>query len=235
MRTAIPITDVATGLYAAIAVLSALFHRERTGQGQHIDSSMLDASVALNGHLAMGFLMSGVSPTRVGNTNPIAAPSEVLACADGHLIVAAGNNTQFQGLCKALRRPELADDERFKTNSHRVASRAALRTIIAPLVASWKQADLLKALDQAGVPCGPINDMAQVFAEPQTQHRELALSLPHGRGVSIPCVRSPLRFSETPVQHRSPPMLGAHTMQVLQDELKISDEQFQRLQKQGVV
>lgn len=235
MRTAIPITDVVTGLYATIAVTSAIYHRQRTGEGQHIDASLLDASVAFNGHLAVGYLMNGKVPQRAGNTNPIAAPSEVFACADGHLIVAAGNNPQFQGLCRVLGLPALGEDTRYATNALRVANRDSLRADLEAPVKAWPKAELLAALDAAGVPCGPINDMAQVFAEPQTRHRELALTLRHGRGVDIPAVRSPLRFSATPVAHRSPPMLGQHTNQVLAEILGKSAQEVQALRERSVV
>jgi len=235
MRTAIPITDVVTGLNATIAIASALFHRQQTGQGQYIDCAMLDSAVALNGHLALGYLMTGKSPTRVGNTNPIASPSEVFACADGHLILAAGNNGQFQAFCTVLGVPALAQDDRFKTNAMRVNNRQALREAIGPLMREWKQSDLLSALESAGVPSGPINNMEQVFAEPQTQQREMALTLRHGRGVDVPCVRSPLRFSATPVQHVTPPCLGEHTQETLRDILGVNDTVYQRLQDQGIV
>ena len=194
MRTAIPITDVVTGLYASIAIVGALYHRRQTGQGQFIDAAMLDASVALNGHLAQGYLMNGRVPTRVGNTNPIAAPSEVFDCADGRLIVAAGNNGQFRALCRALGHPEWADDERFASNTARIRERATLRSLIGPLLAGRARAELLAGFEAAGVPSGPINDMAQVFGDEQTRLRELVLQLPHGRGVDVPSLRSPLRF-----------------------------------------
>lgn len=235
MRTAIPIADVVTGLYAAIGVVSALYHRRETGKGQHLDAAMLDASVALNGHLALGYLMTGTVPARVGNTNPIASPSEVLACADGHLIIAVGNNGQFQSLCRVLGQLQWADDERFRSNALRVANRAALREILAPLLANRSRAELLAAFEQAGVPCGPINDMADVFDDPQTQHRELVLSLPHSRGMDVPTVRSPLRFSGTPVQHRASPMLGEHSALVLAQELGLNDEQLEGLRERAVI
>jgi crotonobetainyl-CoA:carnitine CoA-transferase CaiB-like acyl-CoA transferase len=235
MRTAIPITDVVTGLYAAIGVVSALYHRRETGEGQHLDAAMLDASVALNGHLALGFLMTGAVPVRVGNTNPIAAPSEVLACADGHLIVAAGNNGQFQALCRVLGQPHWAEDERFCTNALRVANRSALRDVLSPLLASRRQADLLVAFEQAGVPSGPINNMAGVFDDVQTRHRELAMHLPHSRGMDVPTVRSPLRFSRTPVQYRASPMLGEHSAQVLAAELGLGEDQLRLLRERAVI
>lgn len=235
MRTAIPITDVVTGLYATIAVSSALYHLQRTGQGQYIDVSLLDASVAFNGHLAVGYLMNGKVPQRAGNTNPIAAPSEVFACAAGHLIVAAGNNSQFQGLCRVLGLSVLGHDARYATNALRVANRASLRADLVAPVQAWRKTELLAALDKAGVPCGPINDMAQVFAEPQTRHRELALTLRHARDVDIPSVRSPLRFSVSTVEHRGPPMLGADTEAVLGEELGLDAERLDSLRGKGVL
>jgi crotonobetainyl-CoA:carnitine CoA-transferase CaiB-like acyl-CoA transferase len=235
MRTAIPVTDVVTGLYAAIGILGALFHRERSGEGQYLDAAMLDASVALNGHLALGFLMTGALPPRVGNTNPIASPSEVFQCADGSLIVAAGNNGQFQALCGVLGCPELTGDPRFRTNAVRVANRAELRDTLAPKLAHRPRVALLAELESAGVPSGPINDMAQAFDDPQCRHREIALTLPHKRGVEVPSVRSPLRFSRTPVEHRAPPMLGEHNARVLIDELGIEPERFRTLQERGIV
>ena len=235
MRTAIPIADVVTGLHAAVAILGALLHRQRSGEGQTIDAAMLDASVALNGHLALGYLMTGRAPARAGNTNPIASPSEVFGCADGSLIIAAGNNGQFQALCAVLGCPELAGDARFATNAARVAARAALREALAPRLVNRPRAALLAALEQAGVPCGPINDMGQVFTDPQTLHRGLALRLPHARGGEVPSLRSPLRFSRTPVAHGSVPMLGQHTAQVLAAELGLEAARVAALRSAGVV
>jgi crotonobetainyl-CoA:carnitine CoA-transferase CaiB-like acyl-CoA transferase len=235
MRTAIPITDVVTGLYAAIGVIGALYHRRETGQGQHVDAAMLDASVALNGHLALGYLMTGKVPARVGNTNPIASPSEVFTCVDGQLIVAAGNNGQFQAMCRVLDRPQWTDDERFRTNALRVANRTALRDVVAPVLAGRHRAELLAAFEEAGVPCGPINDMAGVFEDPQTRHRELALHLPHSRGVEVPSLRSPLRFSGTPVAHRASPMLGEHSARVLAAELDIDEGRLQALRERAII
>ncbi len=235
MRTAIPIADVVTGLYAVIAVLGALYHRLATGHGQYLDAAMIDASVSLNGHLALGYLMTGKTPPRVGNTNPIAAPSEVFECVDGQLIVAAGNNGQFEALCCVLQRQELIDDPRFRSNALRVANRAALRQALLPSLVSRSRAELLAAFEQAGVPCGPINDMAQVFSDQQTCHRELAQRLPHGRGGEAPSLRSPLRFSRTPVLPRPVPMLGEHTEQVLADELGLDAARLRSLRERALI
>lgn len=235
MRTSIPVTDIVTGLYASIAVVSALYHRRQTGEGQYIDSAMLDAAVAFNGHLAVGYLMTGKSPTRVGNTNPIASPSEVFDCLDGPVIIAAGNNGQFRALCEVLGELVLAQDTRFASNAERITNRAAMRAILQPLLAKIKRSDILMRMEQAGVPCGPINDMAQVFADPHTQYRDLQVELPHSSGVNVKLVRSPLRFSRTPVVHKAPPMLGEHSVQTLVDELGLTEAQVQGLRERRII
>ncbi|MGS1009731.1 CaiB/BaiF CoA transferase family protein [Achromobacter anxifer] len=235
MRTAIPITDVVTGLYAAIAILGALLHQRQTGMGQHVDASMLDASVALNGHLAVGYLMTGQLPARQGNTNPIAAPSEVFACADGRMILAAGNNIQFSAMCDVLERPDLGADPRFATNALRVAHRTELRDLLAPSLAGRRRADLFPLFDRAGVPSGPINDLSQVFEDPQTRHRQLALSQPHARGGDAPMLRSPLDFSATPVRYGPAPTLGQHSLEVLSLELGLDDVRLADLRSRAII
>lgn len=235
MRTAIPITDVVTGLYAAIAILGAVLHQRQCGMGQFVDASMLDASVALNGHLAVGYLMSGQLPGRQGNTNPIAAPSEVFACTDGRLILAAGNDTQFRALCQILDQPELASDPRFLTNALRVVHRIELRDLLAPRLAGRRRADLFPIFDRAGVPSGPINDLSQVFEDPQTRHRQLALSQPHARGCDAPMLRSPLDFSATPVRYGPAPMLGQHSLDVLRGELGLDDARLADLRSRAII
>ncbi|WP_420991570.1 CaiB/BaiF CoA transferase family protein [Cupriavidus sp. 30B13] len=235
MRTAIPITDILTGMYASVALLGALYHRQATGAGQYIDAAMIDASVAANGHLALGYQMTGQLPRRAGNTNPVAAPSEVFACRDGHLIVAAGNNGQFAALCKLLGCPEVAADARFAQNVGRVANRDALRELIGARIAGWRSAELLETLERCGVPGGPINDLDEVFEDAQVRHRELLMHLPHGRGVTAPSLRSPLRFSATPVTMKAPPMLGEHTDRALRAELGLSETEVAGLREKGIL
>jgi len=235
MRTAIPITDVVTGLYAAIGVIGALYHRQNTGQGQHLDTSLLDSAVSLNGHLALGYLITGKVPARVGNCNPIASPSEVLNCADGPIIVAAGNDNQFKAMCEALGHPEWAQDERFRTNTQRILHRAALREVLTPELAHRTRPDLLATFENVGVPCGAINDMADVFRDEHIRHQKPVVNLPHGRGVSVPSLRNPLHFSATPVEHRAPPMLGEHSARVLAAELGLSQQRLQELRARAVI
>jgi len=196
---------------------------------------MLDATVAFNGHLAVGYLMSGQAPQRVGNTNPIASPSEVFECADGRIIIAAGNNGQFQQMCTVLGAPDMPTDPRFVTNMQRIAHRSALRDALQALVRGQPRAQLLAQLGAANVPAGPINDMAQVFADPQTQHRQLVVALPHSSGQNVRVVRSPLNFSASPVTHRAPPRLGEHSAQTLREELGLSEAQLEGLVRRGVI
>ena len=235
MRTSIPMTDMVTGLYASIGILGALMHRQKTGEGQTIDAAMLDATVAFNGHLAVGYLMSGKAPQRVGNTNPIASPSEVFDCVDGRIIIAAGNNGQFQQMCAVLGAPDMPTDPRFATNMQRIAHRSALREALQALVRDQPRAQLLTQLSAANVPAGPINDMAQVFADPQTQHRQLVVELPHSSGHNVRLVRSPLNFSASPVAHRAPPRLGEHSVQTLREELGLSEAQVAGLLHKGII
>jgi crotonobetainyl-CoA:carnitine CoA-transferase CaiB-like acyl-CoA transferase len=235
MRTAIPMTDMVTGLYATIGILGALWHRQKTGEGQAIDAAMLDATVAFNGHLAVGYLMNGKAPQRVGNTNPIASPSEVFDCADGLIVIAAGNNGQFQKMCTVLGAPDMPAEPRFATNMQRIAHRSELRDALQTLVRGRSRAQLLQQLSDASVPAGPINDMAQVFADPQTQHRQMVVELPHSSGQNVRLVRSPLNLSASPVTHKAPPRLGEHSLQTLREELGLSDAQLEGLVRRGVV
>ena len=235
MRTAIPLTDIATGLYATIAILAALIHRDQTGEGQFIDAAMLDASVALNGHLALGYLMTGKVPQRIGNANPIASPSEVFATRDGRLIVAAGNNGQFQALAREIGLPELAADPRFKSNGERVRNRVELGQILAARLIGETNAHWVERLSKAGVPCGPINDLDDVFDDPQVRHRGVKLSVMHGRGVEIPMLKSPLNLSAAPVSYRAAPQLGEGTQGVLEQLLNLSGDEIAALREARVV
>jgi crotonobetainyl-CoA:carnitine CoA-transferase CaiB-like acyl-CoA transferase len=235
MRTAVPITDIVTGLYAAISILAALRQRDESGRGQFIDAAMIDASVALNGHLALGYLMTGQVPRRIGNANPIAAPSETYAASDGRIIVAAGNNGQFAALAKAVGLPNLLDDPLFATNVVRVRNRAALSAQLAARFETDTARNWLDKLGAAGVPCGPINNMAAVFDDPHVRHRGLQMRVPHGRGVEAPVLKSPLNLSEAPVDYRASPMLGADTEAVLRDRLGMNASQIARLRDANTI
>lgn len=199
MKVGVAVTDIFTGLYASNAILAALYQRDRTGQGQHLDLALFDVAVGVMANQAMNYLATGQSPTRLGNAHPNLAPYQVFACADGHLIIAVGNDGQFQRFCTLLGTTELAADPRFSTNPERVANRSALDGALSSLVAQWPKTDLLAACETHGVPAGPINTMAEVFADPQVIARGMKIS-PDG----IPGVRTPVTFSDAPLSLDTP-------------------------------
>ena len=236
MRSAVPIADIFTGLYAAIGILAAIIHRRDTGEGQYIDAAMMDVTTAINAHLALGYLMTGKVPQRQGNNNPITAPSEVFCGADGHFTMSAANAGQFDSLLRVLGLdPALAQDERFKTNITRIQHRAALHAILEARTLSQPVAHWIERLSAANVPCAPINNMQQLFADPHVKHRDLVLQVPHGSGVDVPLLRSPLHLSAAPVEHRAPPTLGQHSAEVLNELLGKSEADIDRLRAAGVV
>jgi len=236
MRSAVPIADIFTGLYAAIAILAALIHRRDSGEGQYIDAALVDAATAINGHLALGYLMTGQVPQRQGNNNPITAPSEVFQAADGYFTMSAANAGQFDKLLRVLDLPlGLAQDPRFVTNIDRIANRNALHDILQTRIQQATVAHWIGHLSVAGVPCAPILNMQQLFEDPQVRHRGLALSVAHASGVDVPMLRSPLRLSAAPVVHRAAPMLGQHSVEVLQELLGKSPAELAQLKTAGVI
>jgi crotonobetainyl-CoA:carnitine CoA-transferase CaiB-like acyl-CoA transferase len=235
LKVGVAITDVVTGLYAATAVLAALAHRERSGRGQHVDLALLDVQVATLANQAESYLVTGRPPGRLGNAHPSIVPYQAFETADGHVVVAVGNDAQFERLCEVVGRPELARDERFATNGARVRHRGELVAWLAPILAGRPGRDWTEALEAAGVPCGPINDLAEVFDDPQVRHRGLRVEVPHPLAGSVPVVASPIRLSLTPVHHRAPPLLGEHTRDVLAGVLGMGDEEIEALRRDGVV
>lgn len=215
-KVGIPIVDLMTGMYAAVSVLAALARRNETGQGETIDIAMLDVQVATLANQAMNFLVSGQTPARNGNAHPNIQPQDVYACADGELILVVGNDGQFARLCEVLGHADWTSDERFASNARRVRNIAELSALLRQAFAAWDRASLIAALDQAGVPCGPINSVAEVFDDPQVKHREMLMKMPHPCGVDVSQVASPMRFNEQPVQYRhAPPTLGQHSEEIL--------------------
>jgi crotonobetainyl-CoA:carnitine CoA-transferase CaiB-like acyl-CoA transferase len=205
-KIGVAFADIFTGLYSVVAIQAALIARERTGEGQHIDMALLDCMTGVLANQAMNFLASGNVPKRLGNAHPNISPYQTFAVADGHLIVACGNDGQFGRLAEILGLGELAMDERFRTNAARVANRAVLSDMMEAKTKDWKRDDLLAALEKAGVPAGPINSVADVFEDPQFVHRGMKID-PDG----VPGIRTPIRFSETPLSlDRPSPMLGEH-------------------------
>lgn len=236
MKVGVALTDILTGLYATAGVLAALNQREQSGIGQHIDVALLDVQVACLANQAMNYLATGVSPRRLGNAHPNIVPYQDFPSADGNFILAVGNDGQFRKFCEVAGLPALADDPRFSTNKARVAHRAELIPLLRQATVFKTTTQWIELLEQAGVPCGPINDLQQVFADPQVQARGLRIDLPNAMGSTTPQVASPLRLSATPVAYRSaPPLLGQHTEALLQRLLGMSETQIAKLREAGVI
>jgi crotonobetainyl-CoA:carnitine CoA-transferase CaiB-like acyl-CoA transferase len=235
MKAGVAITDIFTGMYAATAVLAALAHRERTGEGQRVDLALLDVQVATLANLAESYLVTGRAPDRHGNAHASIVPYQAFATRDGYLVVAVGNDGQFARLCEVAARPDLAADPRFATNPARVENRETLVPILQALLAGRPTQDWVDALEAAGVPCGPINDLGQVFADPHVQSRGLRVEVPHPLAGKVPVVASPMRLSRTPVRHGTPPLLGEHTREVLVDILGMEDVEIEALRREKVI
>ena len=225
-KVGIPILDLMTGMYTTVAVLAALAGREVTGQGDYIDVAMLDVQTAVLANQAMNYLMTGRTPRRQGNRHPNIMPQDVFSCSDGDVVLAVGNDGQFAKMCDAVGRPEIGRDPRFAKNPDRVRHKDELIPLIASILATWSRADLVAAMERAGVPCGPINSIAEVFEDPQIKHRQMQIELEHPTVGHVPLVASPLKFARAkPAYERAPPLLGQHSDEVLHD-LGLSDEEI---------
>jgi crotonobetainyl-CoA:carnitine CoA-transferase CaiB-like acyl-CoA transferase len=235
MKAGVAITDIFTGMYVATAVLAALAHCERTGEGQRVDLALLDVQVATLANLAQNYLVTGRPPDRHGNAHASIVPYQAFATQDGYVVVAVGNDGQFTRLCEVVGRPELAADPRFATNAGRVENRPALVPILQALLAGRSTREWVETLQEAGVPCGPINDLAEVFADPHVQSRGLRVEVPHPLAGSVPVVASPMRLSRTPVRHGTPPLLGEHTGEVLRDVLGMGEVEIETLRREKVI
>ncbi len=215
-KVGVAVADLFTGLYATVAILAALRHRDATGCGQHIDMALLDTQVAMLANLGANYLVTGVAPARAGNAHQNIVPYQVFEAADGHLILAVGNDGQFVKFCEVAGCQELARDKRFLRNADRVRHRDVLIPLLAQRMRTRSKQQWLSALEAAKVPCGPINDLAEVFADPQVRARAMAVPVPHPSSDSLRLVASPIKLSATPVQvSRAPPLLGQHTDEVL--------------------
>jgi crotonobetainyl-CoA:carnitine CoA-transferase CaiB-like acyl-CoA transferase len=235
-KVGVAVADLMCGMYAVAAILAALQERGKSGLGQYIDLSLLDTQVAWLANQAMNYLVTGLPPTRQGTAHPNIVPYQAFATADGHLMLAVGNDAQFERFCAAAGAAGLAADARFSTNAARVAHRALLVPAVEALLRLRTTAEWLSALAAAQVPCGPINDLAQVFAEPQVRHRGLRFELPHPTGGHVPGVRNPVRFGRTPIEYgRPPPLLGADTAAELKDRLGLDERTLADLAARGVI
>jgi crotonobetainyl-CoA:carnitine CoA-transferase CaiB-like acyl-CoA transferase len=236
MKIGVALADVLTGLYASNAIQAALIHRQNSGAGQYIDMALLDVQVATLANQAMNFLASGVSPQRRGNSHPNIVPYQAFQTGDGHIILAIGNDAQFERFCKLAGRGELAADVRFRSNSDRVRYRDALVPQVATIMLQESSADWLEALNAEGIPCGPINDIEQVFADPQVQYRGLQLELDHPDAGKVASVANPIKMSLTPVEYdRAPPLLGQHTDEVLTRLLGMDAQEVSRLKQDNII
>jgi crotonobetainyl-CoA:carnitine CoA-transferase CaiB-like acyl-CoA transferase len=217
-KVGVPIVDIMTGMYAAIAVLAALARRQVSGQGEHVDIGMLDVGASFLANQAMNYLISGRAPRRAGNAHPNIQPQDVFATRDGHLVLAVGNDDQFVRFCDVLARPDIARDERFRTNAGRVRNNAMLTPLIAELLAGRERDHWVRECARVGVPCGPINTVPEVFADEQIKHRGMLIEIAHPVAGAVPQVASPMRFKNAPLSHeRAPPLLGEHTEEILRE------------------
>ncbi|TAK88130.1 MAG: CoA transferase [Betaproteobacteria bacterium] len=235
-RAGVPVADIITGMYASIAICAALAHREKSGTGQHLDLALLDSQIALLAYQNTNYFATGKPPGRIGNLHPNIVPYQPFRTADGNVIVACGNDNLYRKFCAAAGRNELADDPRFATNGKRVENRAELTRLLSEVFRQRSTREWVALLDGAGVPNGPINDVAQVFEEPQVKARGIRIELDHAGGAKLPMVASPMRFSDTPLEYRlAPPLLGEHTEEVLRGLLRKSDKEIARLRADGAI
>ncbi len=236
MKVGVAVSDVLTGLYATIAIQAALIHQARTGEGQAIDMALFDCQAAALVNQAMNYLAGGMVPGRLGNAHPNIVPYQVFATADGHLILAVANDGQFRRFCAAAGLGELSSDPRFATNAGRVDHREILGALLKPVFAGRGTTEWIGLLEAANVPCGPINRIDQVFADPQAVARGLRISLSHAAAGSVDLVASPLRLAKTPPEYRNaPPVLGEHTEEILRETLGISEAGLAQLRASGVI
>lgn len=235
-KIGVALSDILTGLYTTIGALSALAYRDKTGKGQHVDMALLDVTIAATANQAMNYLVTGKAPTMMGNAHPNIVPYEAYRAADHYIILATGNDGQYQRFCDVAGRPDLATDERFATNRKRVENRDILGPILNGIIGAKPRTFWLEELEKVGVPCGPINNLEQVFDDPHVQTREMRREVEHPVGGAIPTVANPIRFSESPIEYdRSPPALGQHTDDVLAEMLGIDADAIAKLRAAGII
>lgn len=236
MKVGVAVADVMTGLYASNAIQAALIHQLRTGQGQHIDLALLDVQVATLANQAMNYLATGDNPKRLGNAHPNIVPYQAFATTDGHIILAVGNDGQFQRFCQVAGANELSSNPQYASNTLRVANRNELVPEVSQLLKQQTTQWWLTALNEVGVPCGPICTIDQVFDNPQIQAREMQIALDHVQLGKVESVANPIKLSATPLQYnQAPPMLGEHTRAVLQDWLAMEEPEYKDLLSAQVI
>ncbi len=235
-RAGVPIADIITGMYASIAICAALAHRAQSGAGQHLDLALLDSQIALLAYQNTNYFATGKPPRRIGNLHPNIVPYQPFRASDGEVILACGNDNLYRKFCAAAGCAELAADARFATNGKRVENRDELTRLLAAIFAKRTKKEWVALLDAAGVPNGPINDIAQVFDEPQVKARAVRIEVKHPVAGKVPMVASPMRFSGTPLEHKTPPpLLGEHTDEILRQVLGKKPEEIARLREAKVL
>lgn len=237
IKVGVAVSDIVCGLYAAVAVLGALRHRDATGRGQHIDLGLLDTQVAWLMNQGLNYLTSGTAPGRLGNAHPNIVPYQAFEASDGYIILAVGNDAQFRRFCAFAGKPGLAEDPRFATNRERVRNREALVLVIEPLIREHPVRHWLDGLEAVNVPCGPVNSLDQVFADPQVIHRNMEIAMKHPLAdTDVRLIGNPIKLSATPVTYRHPPpLLGEHTDAVLEEVLGLGPEERNRLRAAKVI
>lgn len=236
LKVGVALTDIMTGLYATIGILAALAHREKSGIGQWVDAALLDVQIACLANQAMNFLASGDQPPRLGNGHPNIVPYQDFGTSDGHIIITVGNEGQFSRLCEVLGEPQWRHDPRFASNSRRIENRHVLVPLIESVVRTRTTQDWLTQLEANGVPCGPINNLNDVFSDPHVMHRGMKVDMASEDGSSVCVVASPIRLSGTPVEYRSPPpRLGSSTAAVLKSVLRTDDAEIELLAKDNII
>ena len=237
MKVGVAIVDITAGLFACSSILAALRHREKTGKGQYIDISLLDAMVSWLANVGSNYLVTGKKPVRFGNAHPNITPYEPYNTKDGvHITLAVGNDRQFQTFCKLAGIEEVAEDQRFATNAQRVHHRKELAPILEKIMLERTSEEWLRELDNLKIPCGPINTLDKVFSDPHVQAREMLAEIPHPTADTLKMVASPMKLTDTPCEiTRHPPLLGEHTAEVLQEKLAYSSEKIETLRKENIV
>jgi crotonobetainyl-CoA:carnitine CoA-transferase CaiB-like acyl-CoA transferase len=238
MKVGVGIADIMCGMYATSAILAALHHRERTGEGQYIDISLLDSQIAWLANVGLNYLTSGEVPQRVGNEHPNIVPYNVMAASDGHVILAVGNDAQFGKFCDFAGIAEVAKDPRYSSNEQRVINRRSLYALLEPVLKKKSQMDWVDGLAKLGVPCSPVNTVDQVFADPQVKARGMQMSMPHPLAATgkVDLIANPIRFSGTPIAYRqAPPFLGQHSEEVLSELLGLDAAGIADLRREGAI
>jgi formyl-CoA transferase len=235
-KAGVAIADLMTGMYSSVAVMAALWERNSSGEGQYIDMALLDTQVAWLANQNLNYLISGEIPRRMGNAHPNLTPYDAYPTKDGDVILATGNDRQYAKFCVAAGLPELVEDARFRDNAARVANRNALKALIAPVMKQRTSAQWIGLLEPLSIPCGPINRLDQVFADPQVIHRGMRVEIPHPVSETLPLVANPIKFSRTPLTYDAPPpLLGQHTEEVLRSLLEKTDEDILALRQGGIL